>query len=118
MSTPTKWYTWRQGNPGGGFGGPALIVSIESTSLGVASARLEEVRSQNVCLYCECCGGRWEDAEVGDVPTVYGEPIDEAKLLAAHQDFQRSFYREAGALWAKYPLNGDPYFLAKTEAQS
>lgn len=83
----TKWFTFRQSNPGGSFiicEDLNVFVIIEACDVLHALARAIQVG-----IYfdgvehgtdCEYCGDRWSRyCDESDVPSIYGEPIEQSE---------------------------------------
>lgn len=80
-----KWYTMRQNNSGGYFIRNNEVrdtVIIQALSPEDAESRAERIICGND-HYCECCGERWHtwfsDEDGYEVPSLYGNPIDESR---------------------------------------
>lgn len=99
------FYLFRQNNSGGVFTvdegrGIAMYVIVEAPTSGLANTRAEEIGlyfdGVEAGLDCECCGDRWQRVsrqDVDEVPSVYGDPVEEHNFRGA-----RLFFPPEGAL--------------------
>lgn len=91
MEKTTKFYSFSQNNSGGSFSnsdakGISEYVIIEALNAENANNRAEEIGIYfDGCDYgtdCDCCGDRWyiaSESDGNEVPSIYGEPIENAK---------------------------------------
>ena len=88
-----KYFTFKQTNSGGflktsSFDGIGKIVIVVAPNAYEANRRAEDIGlyfdGVRKGIDCACCGDRWRpvfESDGHDVPTYYGDPIDEDYVL-------------------------------------
>jgi len=83
------FYHFNQNNSGGyfvenkdnGVGSDVIIEATDSTKANALFFALGD-KVSGFEEFCDCCGERWypvDDSDGKDVPTIYGEPVNECK---------------------------------------